>query len=48
MDTILMILEITLTPGVHLSMPWGYVLEHVLVYDHNSQTGVLVYIPNLG
>ena len=45
MDRICMNMKIKLTPGVHLSLPWGC----IHVYDHNSQTSLLVYtcIPDL-
>ena len=39
MDRKFMILKIKLTPVVHLFLPFGY--KHV--YDHNSQTSILVY-----
>ena len=37
-----MILKIELTPLVHLSPPCGY----IHVYDNNSQTSLLVYVPD--
>ena len=39
MDRIFMILK-KKTPGVILTLPWGY--THV--YDHYSQTNLLVYV----
>ena len=43
MYRIFMILKINVTAAVHLSLPWGC----IHVYDNNSQTSLLVYIPDL-
>ena len=41
MDRIFMILK-KVTSGVHLPLPWCY----IHIYDHNSQTRLLVYRPD--
>ena len=43
MYRIFKILKTKLTPGVHFSLPRDY----IHVYDDNSQTSLLVYIPDL-
>ena len=43
MDRIFMILKKNLTAGVILILPWGY----IHVYEHYSQTNLLVYILDL-
>ena len=35
-------LKKTLTPGVILTLPWGYIYIHA--YYHSSQTSLLVYM----
>ena len=43
MDRIIMILKKKLIRGVSLTLPWGY----IHVYEHYSQTNLLVYISSL-
>ena len=43
MDIILMNLKTKLIRGASLTLPWGY----IHVYEHYSQTNLLVYISGL-
>ena len=45
MDRIFMLLTKKLTPGVILVLPWDYIRVHV--YDHYSQTNLLVFISQI-